>query len=427
MPTTLLQAVTVVDPGSQFHGQVVDIELSATGISRIDATGTFQSGAAQIIDGNGTFVSPGWVDVGASLCDPGEEWKETQMALSMAAIKGGFTTLLPYPTSIPIADNADTIIALNARMGQLPIHIYPIGAATEHRHGQEMADLFEMHTVGIKAFSDGPTAFSQEGTLTRVLRYLQGFDGLLMTGGISSQWATEGFMHEGEMSTRLGMPAIPAVMEKIAVQRDIEILEYVGKGRIHFHPLSTPQAIEQVQMARQRGLDVSIGVPTYLFAWTDEDMVSFDENLKLIPPLRSKAIVSEISALLASGSIDILCSGHRAEGLEEKHVEFMQAAPGMLNLQTAYSQVQQALISTGIITLEDWVRMISTGPRARFGLEQSNIMVGGQELTWFSPDQTWTLTKSGIPSRAKNSPHLEATMVGKSLGVFVKGYFHLNY
>ncbi len=427
MSHTLLQRVRVLDPGGPHDGQTVNIRFSDRGIDHISEEASPAGELPdRVIDGVNTFVSPGWVDTGVTLCDPGEEWKETQSALATAAIRGGFTTLLPYPSSHPTPDKSEPIRALLAHFAKLPIHVLPLGAITEGRHGIEMAELYDMHIAGAIAFADGPLAFPEEGILLRVLRYMQSFGGLLMTGAILPTWIEQGYMHEGDAAIALGMPGIPAVFEKIAVQRDLDILRYQGTGSIHFQPLSTPDAVKAVAEARREGLNVTAGVPMYLFAWQDQDLSSFDENLKVLPPLRSAEIIQALKAQVSCGDIDLLCTGHKAEGAEEKLVEFQQAATGMLNLQTAFSQAVSHLIESGIMDLKKWVELIATNPRQRFGLPAAHIQVGGEEFTWFSPSSAWTLTTKEIPSRAKNTPHLGQQLQGKALGVFAKGRFHHN-
>ncbi len=427
MSRFLLTAVTILDPEGPHDGRLADVLIGPAGIEQIADAGTLASSQGiTLLEATGTFLSPGWVDVGTHLCDPGEEWKESQSALAKAAISGGFTTLLPYPASSPVTDHGEQVLALLTRFSQLPIHLHPLGSATEGKEGKEMSSLFEMHQAGAVAFADGAVAFSYEGTLLRILRYLQGFGGLLLTGSLSRHWLSEGFMHEGISSTRMGMPGIPAMAERISVQRDLEILRYAETGKLHFHPLSDPEAIEQIVKARREGLDVTVGVPAYLFDWTDHDLEEFDENLKTVPPLRSQSMVQHLKELIQSGAIDVLCSGHRAEGLEEKAVEFQQAAPGMLTLQTFYAQVQRNLIEPGLLTHAQFVKMISLQPRRRFGLAEAHVEAGSEECTWFDPSREWTLLPGEIPSRAKNSPYLHRLLQGRAKGVLAKGVFHLN-
>ena len=425
MATTLLQHVKVVDPEGPFHGQTKSFLIAESGqLDVVESPDAVK--ADRVMDGSGTFLSPGWVDTGTHLQDPGFEWKETQGALATAALRGGFTTLVPYPSTRPIPENAETIKALRAGFAHLPVQIFPLGSATEHQDGKEMAGFFEMHQAGAVAFSDGPTAILSGNTLLRILSYLRGFRGKLMTGGISSDWLREGQMHEGPVSTSLGLSGIPDVAEVISVQKSLNILRYVGAGSIHFQPLSVPKAIQEIAEAAKAGLDVTAGVPLYLFAYQDHDLVSFDENLKLVPPLRSSELTEELKALVASGQVFCLCTGHQAQGLEEKHVEFQQAEPGMLNLQTGFSQAVAGLIAPGVINLDQWISLISLNPRKRFSLPESHISTGADDWTWFDPEKKWTLSAGRIPSRAKNSPHLNQELTGAVLGVATKGAAHFH-
>lgn len=425
MKKILLQHTKVADPGGPFHNQQVDIILSDKEIISIGKPGTLSTESFdRQIDARNTYFSPGWVDTGVFLQDPGQEWKESQDALAKAALSGGFTTLVPYPTTSPIPENGEVIKGLIARFRDLPIHVFPMGAATEHRDGKEMAGLYDMHVAGAVAFSDGPLSLSHGGTVLRILRYLRSFDGLMVTGGITPDWSSEGQMHEGAVSTALGLAGIPEIAEKISVERDLNILQYIETGNIHFSPLSSPDAILKVVQAQSERMNVTVGLPIYLLAFIDDDLQNFDENLKVMPPLRTGAEREMLIKLVREGKVDILSTGHRAEGMEEKLVEFSQAEPGMLGLQTAFSLAVSNLIDDEHIQLEDWVKMVSLSPRKRFGLPQSHIDKGATEWTWFDLDSRWNLSKKDIPSRAKNSPLVGRDLKGKVKAVGVKGEIH---
>lgn len=425
MKKILLQQTKVIDPEGPFHNQLVDIIVSDREIVAIGEPGTLADHPVdRQIDARNTCFSPGWVDTGVYLQDPGQEWKETQEALAQAALFGGFTTLVPYPSTSPIPENGETIKGLLARVRELPVHVYPMGTATEHREGNEMSGLYDMHAAGAIAFSDGPLSLSHGGTILRILRYLQSFEGLLVTGGITPAWVAEGQMNEGAASTRLGLPGIPTIAEKISVERDLNILSYIGSGNIHFAPLSSPEAISTVKEAQSEEMNVSVGIPIYLLAFVDDDLERFDENLKVIPPLRSNEEREQLFTQIREGKIDILSTGHKAEGIEEKLVEFSQAEPGMLGLQTAFPMVVSNLLKPGYIQAEDWIKMISLAPRKRFGLAESHIEKDASEWTWFDLESTWSLDKKMIPSRAKNSPLLGLELCGKVKAVGVKGKAH---
>lgn len=425
MEKILLQQTKVTDPEGPFHNQQVDIIVSGNGIIAIGKPGSLADQTFdRKIDATNTHFSPGWVDTGVFLQDPGQEWKESQDALARAALFGGFTTLVPYPTTSPIPENGEIVKGLVARFQELPVHVAAMGTATEDRQGKEMAGLYDMHAAGAVAFSDGPLSLSHGGTILRILRYLQSFGGLLMTGGITPAWAEEGQMNEGPVSTSLGLSGIPSIAEKISVERDLNILQYIDAGNIHFSPMSSPEAIAKVVEAQSEGMNVSVGLPIYLLAFSDEDLQSFDENLKVMPPLRTAEEREQLISLVQEGKIDILSSGHKAEGIEEKLVEFSQAQTGMLGLQTAFSLAVLHLMKEGHIKPVDWVRMVSLAPRIRFGLPESHIKESASEWTLFDLNSTWTLEKKKIPSRAKNSPLLGQELQGKVRAVGVKGKIH---
>lgn len=425
--TIILQQVTILDPSGPYHQQTVNVTISPAGILTIlDSDTSSDEDRGIIKDGTGAYLSPGWVDVGTTIQDPGGEWKESAEALAKAAQLGGFTTLLPYPSTIPIPENAEIIRGLISRFNHLPVQIYPMGAASEHLDGKEMSGLFDMYQAGVNVFSDGVLSLSRAGTLLRILRYLRSFEGILMTSAITPEWAETGQMHEGAVSTSLGLPGIPDIAEVISVERDLNILRYVGAGNLHIGPLSTSKAVEIVHRASEEGLNVSSSVLVDHFYFTDEDLTGFDENLKVLPPFRTKENLSDMIQLLKEGKIEFLSTGHRAEGIEEKQVEFSQAAQGMLTLQTAFASAVSSLIKPGHISPEEWVRLISVNPRRKFGLSEAHIDSGSGEWTLFSSEGETSLVKENIPSRAKNSPHLGRSLPGKVLGCGVKGTRHFE-
>lgn len=416
-----LSSVTAVDPGCVWAGQKVDLQVKAGKIHAIAPAGELspEAGMAVITPGESVRVSPGWVDLQVSLQDPGHEHKESMEQLAEAAWRGGFTTVLCYPEVAPKPDRAAVIKGLWRQINRLPVNLLLAGHATEQGHGAELAEMYDMHLAGAVAFSDHLQRPRNAGSLLRTLRYLRAFEGLLILPALDATLVPDGQMNEGTQSARLGMPGIPEVAESMAVAADLALFDY-ERGRVHYQPITSPRALRDIANYRveAEATTLTTGLPLYYLIHSDEELESYDTFLKVMPPLRSAAQKEALLQALQAGHIDVLSSGHRAQGLEEKQLEFALAEPGMLALQTFYPLAQQHLIATGVISEEQFINQVSHQPRAVLQQEPQWLQPGAPaELTLFDPTVAWTLTAQDLPSQAKNSPYLGQELQGKVWGV----------
>ena len=422
MQSTLFRNVFLLDPDSPHHKEKVDIQIDGEGL--ISGIGKLQANSHHHIvewpEGD-VYVSPGWIDMEVHLNAPGHEYKETLEELDLAAAKGGFTSILCYPNTQPSVENASLVDSLRAQTQRFPVNFLFTGSVSEGNMGEELAELYSMQEAGALAFTEGPDMPIKEDLLAKALRYASAFDGLIINYPLLDSLAKGGQVNEGMISLQLGMVPLPEAAETAALLRDIEIFRHEG-GRFHIQPVSSPRVLD-ILAERKKGMpNLSVGMPVYYFSFNDEDLLEFDTNLKVIPPLRSKSQITEIREHLKSGTIDVLSSGHRAQGLEEKRLEFALADPGMLNLQTFLPTVVAELIDPGVLSWEKALRYFVERPRELLGIEVPRIKTGSRaELTFFSPDHSWALTEKDIPSRAKNSPFIGKPLKGKSMGIYSKG------
>ena len=422
--------LTVVDPASTFHGQEVSLQIEKGQITSIGPVGalTPQDHMEVISPPAGMRVSPGWVDSRAHLNDPGHEYKETLEEFSEAAWRGGFTHVLAYLDIEPIAEKAQVLRGLAQAIEGQPISIHLTGKITEGGAGKELAEMYDLQLAGARAFTDGLHRPKNHGILLRSLQYARAFGGLLVLPLLDEQLVPDGQMNEGLNSVRLGMKGIPELAESLTAASDIELLRY-EPGKVLFQPISSPRALALLHAFRNEddSSQVYTGVSLAHLIHDDGELDSFDSNLKLTPPLRSRAQVSLLHKALQSGEIDLIHSGHQAQGIEEKQVEFALAEPGMLGLQTFYPLCQQYLLASELIDEGKLVQLISLRPRTILGLPSASIMEGEEaDLTFFHPNQTWSLQTQTIPSRAKNSPYIGLELVGRVFGVYTKGKLQVN-
>src|SRR5687767_7315696 len=281
----LIQQVHITDPSSPLHGTIQDI-LIDSGIIR-DIQPTLSAQADQVISGNNLHCSPGWVDVFANFNDPGYEFKETLETGAAAAAAGGYTDVFVIPNTKPAIDSKSQAEYISRRSRTLPVTIHPIGAVTKNTEGKELAEMYDMRASGAIAFSDGLNPVQSAGLLLKALQYVKAFDGIIIQIPDDKSVGMNGLMHEGIVSTRLGLPGKPMMAEELLVARDIKLARYAG-SKLHFTGVSSPKSLEYIKRAKDGGIQVTCSVTPYHLFFCDEDLMNYDTNLKVYPPVRSK-------------------------------------------------------------------------------------------------------------------------------------------
>lgn len=399
----------------------VDIRIGDGIIRAVGKKLPMEAGVHEVIFEQETCASPGWMDVGPQPGEPGFEHREALRTLADAAAAGGFTALAPMPNTAPAVDSKSGVTYLHSKTAGYATHFHPIGAVSVGTAGKDMAELYDMHAAGAVAFSDGSHPVQDAGLLLRALQYSRAFNSLIFDFPHHKSIAGSGMMHEGIISTRLGMKAIPALAEEIVVQRDLSLLEYSG-GRLHLHLISTRKGVEMVRRAKAAGLAVTASAAVANLCFTDEMLADFDSNWKVMPPLRSAEHREALLEGVADGTIDFLCTNHTPWDPEAKNLEFPYAEFGMTGLETAFALCRTYLDKQ--LSLQDLVRLWAIGPRKVLGLPVPEIKPGAPaELTLFSPDVSWTFSAAGIRSKSANTPFVGSDFKGKVVGVVSKGQF----
>ncbi|MCC6462297.1 MAG: amidohydrolase family protein [Saprospiraceae bacterium] len=364
-------------------------------------------------------VSAGWLDIGVQTGDPGFEHREDLHSVAQAAIAGGFTALACFPNTLPAVDSKSGIVYLQNKTAGSIVGFHPIGALSVHAEGKDLAELYDMHTAGAVAFSDGVQPIQDAGLLLRALEYVKAFDGLVIHQPQHKTLAAGGQMHEGVVSTMLGLKGLPALAEEVTVQRDLSLLEYAG-SRLHLHLLSSRKSVALVRAAKAAGLPVTASVAVANLCFTDEVMQEFDSHWKVLPPLRSADDREALLEGLADGTIDCICSNHTPWDIEAKNLEFPYAQFGMIGLETAFALCRTYLGDR--FRFPDLVEKWALGSRRVLGLPVPEIRPGAvAELTIFAPDAEWTFSAQDIRSRSHNTPFVGQQFTGRVLGVVNKG------
>ncbi len=363
------------------------------------------------------WALPGWFDVGTQVCEPGYEYREDFLSAARAAAAGGFTALAPFPNTLPPVDNKSAVGFLRQRTAELPVAFYPIGALSVGTAGKDLAELYDMHWAGAVAFSDGAHPVQDASLLMRALRYTQAFSGLVLDWPLHRGLAGDGHMHEGLVSTQLGLRGIPPVAEEVAVQRSLSVLEYTG-GRLHLHLLSSAKSVALVRAAKAAGLPVTASTSVWHLCFTDEQLHDFDSLWKMMPPLRDEGHRQALLEGVADGTIDFLCTNHVPWNTEAKRREFPYAEPGATGLETAFALCCTYLADA--LPAEKLVEQWAWGPRRVLGLPLPAIAEGASvDMAFFAPNRMWVLEPEALRSRSANTPLLGCALRGKPLGVAI--------
>jgi dihydroorotase len=416
----ILQQVHIADPNSPFNGNKKDILIADGIIQKIDDGITADS--AQYFNGNDTIVSPGWVDIFTHACDPGYEFRETLETCANAAAAGGFTTIFTLPDTHPFVDNKAQVEYVKQKSASLKIDIRPLGGISKKQEGKELAEMYDMQQSGAVAFTDGLQPIQNPGLFLKALQYVKTFNGVIIQLPRDKSIHASGLMNEGVISTRLGLPGIPAIAEELIIARDIELAQYTGSV-LHFTGITTERSVSLVKAAKQQGINVTCSVTPYHLFFCDEDVQSYDTNLKVNPPLRRRKDMMALRQSVKNGDIDSIATHHLPEAWDDKTCEFEHAKWGMIGLQTAYAAVKTAIPE---LSPENICNLFSLNARKIFGLGNASIRENEKaELTLFNTSG-FILQKEKIKSRSHNSAFINIPLQGNVTGIFSKGDLIVN-
>jgi dihydroorotase len=386
---------------------------------RIAAVGADLSGG-QVIDAGGCVVAPGLVDLHTHLREPGREESETVETGSRAAALGGFTAVVAMPNTEPAIDSAAVVRDVLELGRKALCDVRAAGAITVGRAGEQLAPMAEMAALGVRLFTDDGNGVQDNRLMRRALEYASGLGVTLAQHCEDASLSAGGHMHEGEWSSRLGIPGIPAEAEELMVMRDIALARLTG-ARIHFQHLSTDGAIAMVRAAKAGGLAVTAEAAPHHFTLTDECCASYDPVFKVNPPLRTATDVAAVKAGLADGAVDAIATDHAPHAQEFKEQTFDEAPPGMLGLETAL-----ALAITELdLDLSEILALLSWRPALIAGLGDLH---GGPieegrpaNLCVIDPNATWTVDPAKLASRSRNTPYAGRTLAGRVRHTFLWG------
>ncbi len=400
--TTIIRGGRVIDP-SQDIDRVANI-LIENGVIREIGDGVSAPGA-DVIDATDRIVCPGFVDIHACLREPGFEEDETTATGTAAALAGGFTSIGSMPDTSPVCDNrasAEFVKLQAERAGNC--NVFPLGAVTKERKGEELSEIGQLVQGGAVAFTDGHTPVANAEVMRRALEYTQMFDRPILSLPVVPELAAGGVMFEGYVSTLLGLQGIPAAAHDIMVGRDIALAEMTG-GRVHMMCLTTADSVERVRLAKARGIRITAEVTPHHLALTDEEMAAFDANFRVFPPLVPSTHVDALIEGIKDGTIDALCTDHTPLAEQKRHCEIDLAPPGISALETAFAVARGVLIDGNHIDWPHFVRLLTIGPAGVLGIDKGTLQTGTHaDLVIIDPDHEWTVDAAKFHSRGRNTP-----------------------
>jgi dihydroorotase len=378
----------------------------------------------QIINAKGFLVIPGLIDMHVHLREPGFEYKETIKTGTMAAVKGGFTTVCCMPNTYPVNDNASVtefIIRKAAQEGFCTV--LPIGAITKEQKGEELAEIGTMKNEGCIAFSDDGYPVMNSLIMRRALEYSKTFDVPIISHCEDLILSEDGVINEGIMSLNLGLRGIPAEAEQIMVFRDISLSELTG-GKLHIAHVSTEGSVRIIRDAKKRGINVTAETCPHYFSITEEAVKDYDTNAKVKPPLRTKRDIEAIKNGLKDGTIDVIATDHAPHHRDEKLREFDMAPFGISGLETAFG-LSLRLVSEGVLTLSHLVEKMTLNPARILRIDKGTLKVGNDaDIVIVDESKEFKVEADKFVSKGKNTSFEGWVLKGMPVITICKGKVH---
>lgn len=409
----------VIDP-SQSIDQVADLWIKGEFIHGIGSRPDLH--ADHIIDATGKIVCPGLIDMHVHLREPGREEDETIATGTASALAGGVTSVACMPNTEPALDSqaaAEFIYLQAKRAGNA--NVFPIGAITKGRQGQELAEIGGLVEGGAVAFTDDGTPVVSAEIMRRALEYCRMFDKAVLQHCEDLELTRGGVMHEGFESMRLGLRGMPAAAEEIMVYRDIALAEMTG-GRLHILHVSTAGSVDLIRRARQRGIRVSGEACPHHFTLTDQCLRGFDSNFKMAPPLRTDSDIQAILAGLKDGTLEVIATDHAPHAPEKKMRELDQAPNGIIGLETLLPICVVALIEPRHLTWPQLIEKLTVNPAKVLGIDRGTLKPGARaDVTVIDPAAEWTIDPKQFRSKSRNCPYAGWRVRGRADTVLVNG------
>jgi dihydroorotase len=416
----LIQGGRVVDPAQNLDAPR-DLLIEDGKIAALEPPGTIPADGRRVIAAQNLVVTPGLIDIHVHLREPGEEYKETILTGTRAAVAGGFTAVAAMPNTYPVNDNTSvTRFILEAAKAAGLARVYPVGAISMGSLGQTLSEYGDQKEAGVVALSDDGRPVMNPLLMRRALEYARTFNLPLIVHEEDLDLGGNGVMHEGRVSLELGLRGMPSAAEEAMIFRDLSLLQLTG-GRLHIAHVSAFGSVALIRTAKAAGLTVTAETAPHYFSLTDEAVYGYDTNAKVKPPLRTAADVAAIKEGLADGTLDAIACDHAPHTSLEKDLEFEEAAFGLIGLETSLG-LSLKLVHDGILSLSQLVAKMSLNPARILGVPGGTLAVGSPaDVTLMDLDRTWTVDVNTFASKSRNCPFHGWTLRGKAVMTIVEG------
>ena len=411
----VLQGGTILDPlsGRSKKGNVI-IEQN-----KIKSVGSAGSAKGKVmIDCSGLVITHGFCDVHVHFREPGREDKETLQTGSRAALAGGFTRVCIMPNTSPPLDSPESIRFIVEKAEECPVHIHPIGAVTKGQKGQELTEVQGIISEGAVALSDDGIPISDAQVMRLALEYTSMFDKPVINHAEDECLRNNGLMHEGEISTRLGLAGNPSLAEAIMIQRDLELANMI-QAKLHVPHVTTASGAANIRRMKKLNPNITAEVTPHHLFFNDQALLEYNTNFKVAPPIRSENDRKELIKAVKDGTFDCIATDHAPHTIEEKEATFELAPFGMIGLESCFGVVNKVLD----MPLNELLKLLTVNPRRVMGFEEDLFAIGcAAELTILDPDQEWVFKEHNIYSKSRNTPFFGEKLKGKVRFTISKGF-----
>lgn len=418
MSSLLIKNGRVIDPANKIDA-VMDV-LVSDGIIKTVAE-NINENADKVINAHGCWVTPGFIDLHVHLREPGFERKETIATGTRSGAIGGFTTICAMPNTNPVTDNEILVeyIKLKAEREGV-INVLPIGAITKGQKGEELAEIGKMAKVGACAISEDGKSVENPSLMKTALKYAKMFD-LPVFDHCEEITLAKGCMNAGDRASILGLKGISNDSEELIVSRDMILADSVN-AKIHLCHISTAGSVELIKQAKARGVQVTAEATPHHFTLCDEDLVDYDANYKMNPPLRSREDLEAIRQALKDNVIEVIATDHAPHHIDEKNCEFEKAANGIIGLETSFALGVTELVNKNVLTPYELIEKMAYNPAKILNSLKGNLSCGSvADITISNPDMEYVINVDEMVSKAKNTPFGGKTVKGKVLYTIVNG------
>lgn len=419
MMKVLIKNGRVIDPASKLD-KVSDLLIEDGKIAEIKTALSVK--ADQIIDANGCFVMPGFIDLHTHLRDPGFEEKETIETGALAAAKGGFTTILAMPNTSPVVDNADVVNYIHQKAKNLAVvHVLSIGAVTKGQEGKELADIHQMVLAGIPAISEDGKSVMDTNIYYQAMQIAKEEGIPVFAHCEDKNLMMSGVVNAGKQAEKLHLPGILNAVEDTVIARDLVLAGSTG-AQLHLCHCSTKNGVLMLKDAKAHGMKVTAEACPHHFTLTEEDITEDNADFKMNPPLRSKEDMEAIREGLKNDIIDVIATDHAPHTAIEKGMSMKKAPFGIVGLETAASLTYSELVLGKYLTPMQMAEKLSYNPAKIIGIEKGTLKEGAAaDIVIFDPNKTYTILKEDLAGKAKNTPFHNRKVTGKVMATLVDG------